>query len=261
MDSNQKSKLPIGPEEYIITEQKQPETRINTGSAGSDQRAAFEAWISSPPRNHKISRSGERAMYPGRYEYYEAQIAWEAWQAALQSQPVKDGWKEAVRAWEVCASIHREFCKGKDTFFNTRQSDFVRHADDARKRFSEPDTPKTQPQAEPSEWIKQHEALMHRVSKAALVVGYGGTINGAPAEQALENAEKALLDHALALQSQDRVDASCTWHNDPETDNSWSTDCRQLFEIYDGTPTENKMGFCCYCGKPIREAIDRIEGE
>lgn len=67
-----------------------------------------------------------------------------------------------------------------------------------------------------------------------------------------------------ALQSQDREDASCTWHNDPETDNSWSTGCRQLFEIYDGTPTENGMGFCCYCGKPIREAIDHarsVEGD
>ena len=60
---------------------------------------------------------------------------------------------------------------------------------------------------EPSEWLKQHEALMHRVSKAAMVVGYGGTINGAAAETALENVEKALLDHARALQSQDRVDA------------------------------------------------------
>ena len=64
-------------------------------------------------------------------------------------------------------------------------------------------------------------------------------------------------------QSQDWEDAFCVWHNDPETDNLWDTDCRQLFEIYDGTPTENGMEFCCYCGKPIREAIDharRVEG-
>lgn len=69
---------------------------------------------------------------------------------------------------------------------------------------------------------------------------------------------------ATTLQSQDREDAFCVWRNDPETDNSWDTSCRQLFEIYDGTPTENGMTFCCYCGKPIREAIDharRIEGE
>lgn len=59
-----------------------------------------------------------------------------------------------------------------------------------------------------------------------------------------------------ALQSQDREGAFCVWHNDPETDNSWDTSCRQLFEIYDGTPSENRMSFCCHCGKPIQEAID-----
>lgn len=65
----------------------------------------------------------------------------------------------------------------------------------------------SQPKTDPSEWMKQHEALMHRVSITAMVLGYGGTINGATAEQALENAEIALLDHARALQSQDREDA------------------------------------------------------
>ena len=66
------------------------------------------------------------------------------------------------------------------------------------------------------------------------------------------------------LQSQDRKDTFCVWHNDPETDNSWDTSCRQLFELYDGTPTENGMKFCCYCGGRITPAIDharRAEGD
>lgn len=54
----------------------------------------------------------------------------------------------------------------------------------------------SQPRTEPSEWLKQHEALMHRVSKAAMVVGYGGSINGADPEIALQRAERLLLDHA-----------------------------------------------------------------
>ena len=62
-----------------------------------------------------------------------------------------------------------------------------------------------------------------------------------------------------AMQSQDREDAFCVWHNDPETDNSWDTSCRELFVIIDGTPTENGMRFCCYCGKPIQEAIDHAQ--
>jgi len=49
-------------------------------------------------------------------------------------QAVPSGWKEAAIAWEVCASIHRQFAKGKDALFTTRQSDFVRHAADALER-------------------------------------------------------------------------------------------------------------------------------
>ena len=47
------------------------------------------------------------------------------------------GWLEAAIAWEVCASLHRKFCKGKDALFSTRQADYVRHAEDARKKVQE----------------------------------------------------------------------------------------------------------------------------
>jgi hypothetical protein len=40
--------------------------------------------------------------------------------------------KEACIAWSVCASIHREYAKGKDALFTTRQADFVKHEEDAR---------------------------------------------------------------------------------------------------------------------------------
>jgi hypothetical protein len=45
-----------------------------------------------------------------------------------------EGWKEAAIAWTVCASIHREYAKGKDAFFKTRQSDFVKHEENARAK-------------------------------------------------------------------------------------------------------------------------------
>lgn len=80
----------------------------------------------------------------------------------------------------------------------------------------------------------------------------------------LQAAWEAYQAGRSALQSQDRRGAFCVWHNDPETDSSWDTGCRQLFELNDGTPSENRMSFCCYCGKPIQEVIDharRIEGE
>lgn len=49
-----------------------------------------------------------------------------------------EGWKEATIAWEVCASIHREYAKKKDPFFTTRQSDFVKHAEAARAKALTP---------------------------------------------------------------------------------------------------------------------------
>lgn len=71
----------------------------------------------------------------GRLKRLVTQVFGEGWQivppeASVQAAP--DGWKEAAIAWEVCASIHRQWAKGKDALFSTRQADFVRHADEAR---------------------------------------------------------------------------------------------------------------------------------
>lgn len=52
-----------------------------------------------------------------------------------------NGWLEAAIAWEVCASLHRRYCKGKDALFTTRQSDFVKHAENARGRASHGQAP------------------------------------------------------------------------------------------------------------------------
>lgn len=56
----------------------------------------------------------------------------EAMPEPIQSGAVPEGWKEAAIAWEVCASIHREYAKKKDPFFTTRQADFIKHAEAAR---------------------------------------------------------------------------------------------------------------------------------
>lgn len=55
---------------------------------------------------------------------------------AQPAPSLPDGWKEAAISWEVCASIHREYARGKDPFFSTRQGDFVKHAQDARNMFA-----------------------------------------------------------------------------------------------------------------------------
>ena len=48
-----------------------------------------------------------------------------------------DGWLEAAVAWEVCASIHQQWAKGKDAVYSTRQADFQKHAEDARAKAKE----------------------------------------------------------------------------------------------------------------------------
>lgn len=45
------------------------------------------------------------------------------------------GWKEATIAWAVAASIHREYCRGRDPFYKTRQADYARHEAEARAKL------------------------------------------------------------------------------------------------------------------------------
>ncbi len=46
----------------------------------------------------------------------------------------------------------------------------------------------------------------------------------------------------------------CFWTNDSDeyADGDWDTSCDNRFVLNEGTPHENKMRFCCYCGKSLR---------
>lgn len=44
----------------------------------------------------------------------------------------------------------------------------------------------------------------------------------------------------------------CEWALDEPDSGTWATDCGHMFTILAGTPTENRMAFCCYCGKPLK---------
>ena len=43
---------------------------------------------------------------------------------------------------------------------------------------------------------------------------------------------------------------ACDWSYDAD-DDTWDTACGHRFTLIDGTPAQNQMNFCCYCGKPI----------
>jgi len=48
--------------------------------------------------------------------------------------------------------------------------------------------------------------------------------------------------------------ATCNWEQDNDTEwNLWETDCGESFHIEEGTPKENNMNYCCYCGKKLVE--------
>lgn len=43
----------------------------------------------------------------------------------------------------------------------------------------------------------------------------------------------------------------CVWAED--FDGEYDTTCQQAFMFIDGSPSENQMKFCCYCGKELVE--------
>ena len=47
---------------------------------------------------------------------------------------------------------------------------------------------------------------------------------------------------------------ACNWQYD-ENDDAWDTACLNRVQIEDGTPVENDMAFCCFCGQPLVQVI------
>jgi hypothetical protein len=45
----------------------------------------------------------------------------------------------------------------------------------------------------------------------------------------------------------------CRWVADLDPDvDKWDTDCGESFCFTEGGPHENKMRFCCYCGRKLK---------
>jgi hypothetical protein len=56
---------------------------------------------------------------------------------------------------------------------------------------------------------------------------------------------------------------TCLWSQDDWDSDCWNTECGEAFCITEGTPKENKMNFCVYCGKPLKERpfIEEVEDD
>lgn len=46
---------------------------------------------------------------------------------------------------------------------------------------------------------------------------------------------------------------TCEWAIDELEGDTWGTSCGHWFTINNGTPKDNNMSYCCYCGKQIVE--------
>jgi hypothetical protein len=51
----------------------------------------------------------------------------------------------------------------------------------------------------------------------------------------------------------------CTWTWEEE--GAWNTSCANQFVVNNGTPSENGMIYCCYCGRKLKEARQTSGGE
>mgnify|MGYP000435021017 CR=1 FL=1 len=60
-----------------------------------------------------------------------------------------------------------------------------------------------------------------------------------------------IIDHMATLEWFAQP-AACGWSQDGDSySDTWATSCGHYFRLDDGTPTDNKMAFCCYCGKSL----------
>lgn len=50
-----------------------------------------------------------------------------------------------------------------------------------------------------------------------------------------------------------RIDLApvCKWQEDEN--GNWETECGDMFSLTNGTPHENQMAFCCYCGNELQQ--------
>jgi hypothetical protein len=50
---------------------------------------------------------------------------------------------------------------------------------------------------------------------------------------------------------------TCVWTDDTDMQGTWQPSCvdpsEQLWYLDNGSPKENGMKYCCFCGKPLTE--------
>ena len=56
------------------------------------------------------------------------------------------------------------------------------------------------------------------------------------------------------------TEKTCVWTVDDSDGGAWRPSCGGgLFDLETGTPAENKMKFCCYCGARIEAPVENVD--
>lgn len=83
----------------------------------TDHRAEFEAWALQPPREFDVSRFDELGTWPGSYQRYSVQCAWESWEhtsatiGALRAdnERLRKALTEAIKSVAAWGSFANEY--------------------------------------------------------------------------------------------------------------------------------------------------------
>lgn len=111
-----------------------------------------------------------------------------------------------------------------------------------------------------------------RIKKIRLEMGYtqsefakitGSTLPAVSNWEVGKNLPSSKRLTEVAFHGQMTVDellngAYCNWWLDDNESNTYASSCRdnELFQLSEGTPEENRMRYCMYCGKKLK-TIDK----
>ena len=70
------------------------------------------------------------------------------------------------------------------------------------------------------------------------------------------------IDALRAALAQQDESETCTWHQDGDSDSGfYATSCRRFFNLDDGTPEDNRLAWCCYCGRKLLQELITEDGD
>lgn len=108
-------------------------------------------------------------------------------------------------------------------------------------------------------YVEGHDTERARIRKA--VEGLVETVQVLPELPGLwqlRSAAEFKADVLAIIDAAPEQQATCTWTHDDIEDKE-NTQCGEAFLLDSGTPIENKMKFCCYCGKVLVEKENEDE--